>query len=89
VLALAKLVIALAGYWGDRRAIGVALGFAASLGPVGVWIGLASGLAAVAVLLMTRWLGKERQGFRPPEAGYGAKRAESADSGSKRSATKS
>jgi multidrug resistance protein, MATE family len=39
------------------------LGFATPLGPVGVWIGLASGLATVAVLLMARWLGKARRGF--------------------------
>ena len=43
--------------------VGVALGFATPLGAVGIWIGLALGLAAVAILLMTRWLGKERRGF--------------------------
>ena len=37
------LVVALAGYWAIGAPIGVALGFAGSLGPVGVWIGLASG----------------------------------------------
>ena len=41
----------------------MALGFLTPLGAVGVWIGLATGLAVVAVLLMTRWLGKERRGF--------------------------
>ncbi|SRR5271166_530616 len=83
------LVIALAGYWAIGAPIGVALGFAAALGPVGVWIGLASGLAVVAVLLMIRWLGKERQGFRPPDAAYGAKTPVSVDSGSERSETTS
>ena len=39
------------------------LGFATPLGAVGVWIGLALGLAVVAILLMSRWLGKERRGF--------------------------
>ncbi len=33
------------------------------LGAVGVWIGLALGLAVVAILLLTRWLNKERRGF--------------------------
>ena len=83
------LVIALAGYWAIGAPIGVALGFAASLGPVGVWIGLASGLAVVAVLLMIRWLGWERRGFPPPDAGHGAKTAVRAESGSERSATTS
>ena len=83
------LVIALAGYWAIRAPIGVALGFAAALGPLGVWIGLASGLAAVAVLLMIRWLASERRGFRPPDAAYGAKTADSAESRSERSATTS
>jgi len=39
------------------------LGFATPLGAVGVWIGLALGLAVVAILLMSRWLNKERRGF--------------------------
>ncbi len=42
------LLIALVGYWAIGAPIGVALGFATSLGGVGVWIGLASGLAVVA-----------------------------------------
>ena len=57
------LVIALIGYWAIGAPVGVALGFATPLGAVGVWIGLALGLAVVAVLLMSRWLGKERRGF--------------------------
>ena len=57
------LVIALLGYWAVGAPIGVALAFATPLGGVGVWIGLAIGLAVVAVLLMARWLGKQRRGF--------------------------
>jgi len=79
------LVIALLGYWAVGAPIGVALGFGGALGPVGIWIGLAAGLAAVAVLLMVRWLARESRGF-PPEADYGAKAAESTESGSQRSA---
>ncbi len=56
-------VIALLGYWAIGAPVGMALGFLTPLGAVGVWIGLATGLAVVAVLLMTRWLGKERRGF--------------------------
>ena len=57
------LIIALLGYWAIGAPISVALGFATPLGPVGVWIGLAAGLAVVAVLLLLRWIGKERRGF--------------------------
>ncbi|HZZ61767.1 MAG TPA: MATE family efflux transporter [Roseiarcus sp.] len=79
------LVIALAGYWAVGAPVGVALGFGFSLGPVGVWIGLASGLAAVAVLLMIRWLVKERRGFPASGAALGASMAVSFGSGSERS----
>jgi multidrug resistance protein, MATE family len=57
------LIIALIGYWAIGAPVGVTLGFATPLGAVGVWIGLALGLAVVAILLMSRWLAKERQGF--------------------------
>jgi len=57
------LIIALIGYWAIGAPVGVALGFATPLGAVGVWIGLALGLAVVAILLMSRWLNKERRGF--------------------------
>ena len=57
------LFIALLGYRAIGAPVGMALGFATPLGAVGVWIGLALGLAVVAILLMTRWLGKERRGF--------------------------
>ncbi len=57
------LVIALVGYWVIGAPVGVALGFGTALGAVGVWIGLALGLAVVAILLMQRWLATERRGF--------------------------
>jgi MATE family multidrug resistance protein len=56
-------VIAVLGYWAIGAPIGLALGFLTPLGGVGVWIGLATGLAVVAVLLLLRWVGKERRGF--------------------------
>ena len=55
--------IAVLGYWGIGAPVGLALGFWTPLGGVGIWIGLATGLAVVAVLLLSRWLGKERRGF--------------------------
>ncbi|MGA9846035.1 MAG: MATE family efflux transporter, partial [Roseiarcus sp.] len=62
------LVMALTGYWAIGAPVGVTLGFATPLGAVGVWIGLATGLAIVAALLMARWLGKARQGFLVKDA---------------------
>ena len=56
-------VIAILGYWAIGAPVGLALGFLTPLGGVGVWIGLATGLAVVAVLLLLRWIGKERRGF--------------------------
>ena len=57
------LAMALGGYWAIGAPIGFALGFLTDLRGLGLWIGLAIGLAAVSILLMLRWLGKERQGF--------------------------
>ena len=56
-------VIAILGYWAIGAPVGLALGFLTPLGGIGVWIGLATGLAIVAVLLLLRWVGKERRGF--------------------------
>jgi MATE family multidrug resistance protein len=56
-------VIAILGYWAIGAPIGLALGFLTPLGAVGIWIGLATGLAVVAILLMLRWVGKERRSF--------------------------
>jgi MATE family multidrug resistance protein len=58
-----SLLIALLGYWAVGAPVGLVLGFLTPLGAVGVWIGLALGLAVVAVLLLLRWVGKERRGF--------------------------
>jgi MATE family multidrug resistance protein len=57
------LAIALLGYWAIGAPVGLALGFWTPLGGVGVWIGLATGLAVVAILMLMRWVGKERRGF--------------------------
>jgi MATE family multidrug resistance protein len=57
------LVFALAGYWVVGLGIGAWLAFAADWKGVGIWIGLASGLAVVAVLMIGRWLLRERIGL--------------------------
>jgi multidrug resistance protein, MATE family len=48
------MVIAALGYWGVGLPIAWALAFRAGMGPVGVWIGLSCGLAAVALMLVVR-----------------------------------
>ncbi|HYD37706.1 MAG TPA: MATE family efflux transporter [Allosphingosinicella sp.] len=51
------------GYWVIGLATGVGLGFGLGWDGVGIWIGLASGLGAVAVMLVARWLRRERLGL--------------------------
>ena len=48
------MLLAAAGYWGIGMVCALSLGFATPLGPVGVWMGLCAGLAAVALTLLFR-----------------------------------
>jgi multidrug resistance protein, MATE family len=48
------LLLAVIGYWGIGFAGGWLLGFPAGYGPIGLWSGLAAGLAAVALMLTVR-----------------------------------
>jgi len=57
------LMFALVGYWGIGLGIGAWLAFGADWKGIGIWIGLASGLAAVAALMLLRWLMRERIGL--------------------------
>jgi MATE family multidrug resistance protein len=57
------LIFALLGYWGVGLGIGAWLAFAADWKGVGIWVGLASGLAAVAVLMLARWVLRDRIGL--------------------------
>jgi MATE family multidrug resistance protein len=57
------MVMALTGYWAIGVPVSLALGFLTPLRGLGLWIGLAVGLAAVATMLLWRWLAKERVGF--------------------------
>jgi MATE family multidrug resistance protein len=54
------LVFALVGYWVVGLGIGAWLAFAEDWKGVGIWVGLASGLAAVAVLMLARWILRDR-----------------------------
>ena len=57
------MIMALAGYWGIGMPTGLVLAFLTPLRGLGLWIGLAIGLAVVALLLLGRWWNKERRGF--------------------------
>ena len=57
------LLFALFGYWIVGLGIGAWLAFAADWQGVGIWVGLASGLAAVAVLMLARWVMRDRIGL--------------------------
>ena len=57
------LIFALVGYWGVGLGIGAWLAFAADWKGVGIWVGLASGLAAVAALMLMRWILRDRLGL--------------------------
>ena len=57
------MIYALFGYWGVGLPLGVALAFPGGLEGNGIWIGLSAGLAVVAVLLLGRWLRRDRLGL--------------------------
>jgi multidrug resistance protein, MATE family len=57
------LLFALVGYWVVGLGIGSWLAFAADWKGLGIWIGLASGLASVAALMLARWLMRDRLGL--------------------------
>jgi MATE family multidrug resistance protein len=57
------LMFALVGYWVVGLGIGSWLAFAADWRGVGIWTGLASGLAVVAVLMLARWIMRGRLGL--------------------------
>jgi len=54
------MVFALVGYWVVGLGVGVWLSFDRDWAGVGIWVGLASGLAFVAVLMLARWGLRER-----------------------------
>ena len=57
------LLFALFGYWIVGLGIGAWLAFAADWQGFGIWVGLASGLAVVAVLMLARWRLRGRLGL--------------------------
>ena len=59
------MIMAGVGYWGIGIGIGSLLAFKFGMQGVGIWIGLAVGLAVVSVLLLTRWMARARLGLLP------------------------
>src|SRR6185369_604840 len=57
------LFFALVGYWVVGLGIGAWLAFARDWKGVGIWVGLAAGLAAVAALMLARWVMRSRLGL--------------------------
>ena len=57
------LIIAFLGYWAVGFPVSYLLAFPAGLGGVGIWIGLAAGLASVGVVLTIRWGLRDRLGL--------------------------
>lgn len=59
------MLIAALGYWGVGAPLGVLLAYPFGMGGAGIWIGLATGLAAVAFMLIARWMARVRIGLVP------------------------
>jgi MATE family multidrug resistance protein len=60
------MVLAGIGYWVIGLPTGLALAFPAGLGALGIWIGLATGLFLVAVLMLRRWIRMSATGGLTP-----------------------
>ncbi|MEM8697283.1 MAG: MATE family efflux transporter [Pseudomonadota bacterium] len=57
------MLFAAIGYWVVGLGLAIWLGFPMEMAGVGIWIGLAAGLAAAAVLMVSRWAMRERIGL--------------------------
>jgi MATE family multidrug resistance protein len=60
------MIFALIGYWGIGLPLGVLLAFPLGLNGTGIWIGLSTGLAIVACLMIRRWRHREALGLVLP-----------------------
>lgn len=54
------MLYAAIGYWGIGMPSGILLAFWAGMGGAGIWLGLCIGLAVVALMLVVRWLRRDR-----------------------------
>jgi MATE family multidrug resistance protein len=61
------MLFALIGYWAIGLPLGASLAFSMGMGGIGIWIGLATGLATVAALMIRRWHDREALGLLWPD----------------------
>ncbi|WP_417621909.1 MATE family efflux transporter [Parasphingorhabdus sp.] len=59
------MLFALMGYWFIGVGLGVSLAFWQGWQGVGIWTGLAGGLGVVAILMLARWMMREKLGLLP------------------------
>jgi MATE family multidrug resistance protein len=59
------MIFAALGYWVIGIGVGAFLAFHSPLAGLGIWIGLASGLAVVATLMVARWMRRQKLGLMP------------------------
>ncbi|HEY8335159.1 MAG TPA: MATE family efflux transporter, partial [Tardiphaga sp.] len=57
------MLFALVGYWGFGMSLSLLFAFQLGFGGVGIWIGLASGLVVVAIMMIRRWTMRARLGL--------------------------
>jgi multidrug resistance protein, MATE family len=57
------MIYAAVGYWVIGIGVGTLLAFPLAMRGLGIWIGLAAGLAFVAALIVTRWIRRETLGL--------------------------
>lgn len=62
------MIFAAVGYWGIGLPFGALLAFWGKWEGAGIWVGLATGLAVVAVLMTSRWIMRERLHLVPHPA---------------------
>jgi MATE family multidrug resistance protein len=63
------MLYAAIGYWGIGLPLAAALGFLTPLAGQGIWMGLATGLAVVCLLMIWRWTRREALGLTAPRLG--------------------
>lgn len=61
----APMIYAGLGYWGVGFPLAAGLGLWTPLEGAGVWLGLAAGLAVVAVMMLVRWIRRDANGLSP------------------------
>ncbi len=57
------MIYAAIAYWGIGLPLSIAFGFWLDMKGAGIWLGLVCGLAAAAILLLSRWLRREQLGI--------------------------